>query len=132
MIEHLTLPGRRHIFRRSTSCSISLSSDRSATSFFSPLHLRRHQPTKLATPIIVGRLADPSLPANLLDRHAFFTLTQDEGDLLPAEPRLLHEKSSAPTRVAKLESSSQFRLKQRGAGQYISQPKMTAIMNKPG
>src|SRR6185437_7011972 len=34
-IDHLTLPGRLHIFRRMTSCSISLSSDRSATSFFS-------------------------------------------------------------------------------------------------
>src|SRR5579864_5170548 len=35
MINHLTLPGRLHIFRRITSCSISLSSERSATSFFS-------------------------------------------------------------------------------------------------
>src|SRR5947209_6369931 len=33
MIDDLTLPGRLHIFRRMTSCSISLSSERSATSF---------------------------------------------------------------------------------------------------
>ena len=35
VIDHLTLPGRPHIFRRMTSCSISLSSARSATTFFS-------------------------------------------------------------------------------------------------
>jgi hypothetical protein len=35
VIDHLALPGRLHIFRRITSCSISLSSERSATSFFS-------------------------------------------------------------------------------------------------
>src|SRR6516225_3441372 len=34
-VDHLSFPGRPHIFRRITSCSISLSSDRSATSFFS-------------------------------------------------------------------------------------------------
>ena len=35
MIHHLTLPGRLQSFRRITSCSIALSSDRSATIFFS-------------------------------------------------------------------------------------------------
>src|SRR5262249_56750567 len=35
LVDHLSFPGRLHIFRRITSCSISLSSDRSATNFFS-------------------------------------------------------------------------------------------------
>src|SRR6516165_12219415 len=35
MIHHLTLPGRLQNFRRMTSCSIALSSDRSATIFLS-------------------------------------------------------------------------------------------------
>ena len=35
VIDHLTLPGRLHIFRRITSGSISLSSAKSATSLFS-------------------------------------------------------------------------------------------------
>jgi hypothetical protein len=35
VVDHRPLPGRLHIFRRMTSCSIALSSDRSATSFFS-------------------------------------------------------------------------------------------------
>src|SRR5262245_39003644 len=35
MIHHLPLPGRLQSFRRMTSCNIALSSDRSATIFFS-------------------------------------------------------------------------------------------------
>src|SRR6516164_3834755 len=37
LVYQLALPARRHSFRRITSCSISLSSDKSATSFFSLL-----------------------------------------------------------------------------------------------
>jgi hypothetical protein len=35
MVNHLPLPGRLQNFRRTTSCSIALSSDRSATIFLS-------------------------------------------------------------------------------------------------
>src|SRR6476661_10331499 len=35
VVDHLTLPDRLHIFRRITSCSISLSRLRSATNFLS-------------------------------------------------------------------------------------------------
>lgn len=33
-----------------------------------PLHLRRHQTRVLVAPVVVGRLADPCLPAHLADR----------------------------------------------------------------
>src|SRR5262244_659148 len=38
------------------------------------LHLRRHQPAVLLTPIVVGRLADPRLATDLTDCCAFLAL----------------------------------------------------------
>jgi hypothetical protein len=81
VINHLPLPDRPHIFRRITSCSISLSSERSATQLLQPrilliellqpAHLRWHQPTVLLAPIVEGGLADPRLAADLRDRRPF-------------------------------------------------------------
>ena len=79
LIDKLPLAGRPQSFRLMTSCSISLSSDRSATILFSslvlllelaqPLHLRWHQTAVLLPPIVERRLADPRLAADLRDRR---------------------------------------------------------------
>jgi hypothetical protein len=90
-------------FRRITSCSIALSSDRSATIFFSlpfsssswrsRFHLRRCQAGILLAPIVIGRLADPRLAADLAHRCAFLSLPQDERNLRLAELRSLNGPS---------------------------------------
>src|SRR3954468_19765343 len=100
VIDHLSLPGRLHIFRRITSCSTSLSSDRSATSFFSRWFSSSScfsrfisdgiSPAILLAPVVEGGLADACLAADLRHRRPFLGLPQYEGDLLLAEPRFLH------------------------------------------
>src|SRR5262249_2885242 len=104
MIQQLTLPGRLQSFRRITSYSISLSSDRSATIFFKAvlfleltqsLHLGRQQAAIFVAPIVVGRLADPRFATDLANRGAFLALPQDEGDLRLRKLRSLHGPSSS-------------------------------------
>jgi hypothetical protein len=68
LVDQLAFPSRLHIFRRITSCSISLSSDRFATSFFSRW------------------LLDPGLAADLGNRRPFLGLPQHKRNLLLAEP----------------------------------------------
>jgi hypothetical protein len=46
-----------------------------------PLHLRWRQAGVLLAPIVIGRLADPRLAADLTDRCAFLSLPQNEGNL---------------------------------------------------
>src|SRR5207237_4973216 len=99
LINHLSLPGRLHIFRRITSCSISLSSDRSATSFFSRWFTPSScfsrfisdgtRPAILFAPAVERRLADPCLAADLGDRRALLRLPHHKRNLLLADPRLL-------------------------------------------
>jgi hypothetical protein len=51
------------------------------------LHLRPHQAGVLLAPIVKGRLADPSLAADLANRRAFIGLPQDKGNLRLRELR---------------------------------------------
>src|SRR5262249_26285986 len=59
------------------------------------LHLLRHETAVLLAPIVVGRLADPRLAADLTDRCAFLALPQDEGNLCLHKLRSLHGPSSS-------------------------------------
>src|SRR5204862_4390858 len=83
------------------------------------LHLGWCQTGVLLAPTVVGRLANPGLAANLADRCALLSLTQDESDLWLGELRSLHgpSSSSGPNHTsAKLEFSSNDRSRNREEG----------------
>src|SRR6188768_2764154 len=48
---------------------------------------------ELGTPLVERRIAEPVLPAQLLDCHARLGLPQEPDDLLVGEPALLHVRS---------------------------------------
>ena len=68
-------------------------------------HLRRHQSAGLLAPIVICRLTDPRLSADIFYRRAFFALTQHECDLAlaiflasgPVTTRTHNEKILAQT-----------------------------------
>src|ERR1700729_1580659 len=47
-----------------------------------PLNFRRHQPTELLAPDVIGPFANPRLPATPSARRSFPPLPQHESDLL--------------------------------------------------
>ena len=102
--------GWLQIYFDSASCSICLSSVRSATSrlswrFSSSSCLRRRSSETPSPPVLLlpaekGLLADAHLPADLEDAGPRLRLAQGEGDLLLGELRLLHPGRPPPSNFA--------------------------------
>jgi hypothetical protein len=81
-----------------------------------PLHFRRHQPTELLAPDVIGRFANPRLPANLSDRRCSSACRSTKA-ICCSLHRDVFMENPPPDQDGKLEFSSFPRSSLSGAGQ---------------